>query len=539
MNNGALSGTVSSARKGPATRMTMPNDLAAHLAAWLDSFPEPMWLVGGAVRDWLARRGPARDLDLVTSGDPRDLAQRMAAALGGFPATIGPDGSIVRVSWPGAPWHLDIAGLDGATILDDLARRDFTIDAIALPASPGALIALTLAIDPDAAALEAIDPLGGREDLHNHRLRLAYARSLDDDPVRVLRAARLATALDLRLDGELVARAQALADRVASAPPERITAEIYAMMAQPHGGDALRRLDDLGALTALVPPLAACRGVTQGFLHYWDVFDHTLSVLDYVDRVVELMRIGLISPELACSEDAQVVDDRLPHPQAIDLAGHNAELLARLDEIVAEGQTRLTMMKVAAIFHDTGKPLTRVEDGLRVHFPGHPDAGAPLTRAVLDQWRVGRVATRYITTVVAGHMRPGKLAERDRWSLSGARRYAADMGDAALDVAIFSLADHLGVYGPTPLTPFWPRHRNVVAEIVQLISEEPSVIVPAPLISGHDLIDGLGMPPGAMIGRAIEQVRAAQIDGTIVTREEALALAREIVSAEPRDAMKQ
>nr|MBA3825342.1 HD domain-containing protein [Ktedonobacterales bacterium] len=360
------------------------------------------------------------------------------------------------------------------------------------------------------------------------RLRLVAPDALRHDPVRVLRAARLMTHLDLAPDAATVVAARAVAAQVAAQPPERLTAELYAMLSRTGGTRAMRSLDALGALTILVPPLIPCLGLTQGRLHHWDVFDHTLEVIDSLDRVVDLLEAHLHGTDDATAE---LAEGRVAHPLALDVGGQNVAVLARLQEPLAEGQTRLTMLKVAALFHDVGKPITR---GLRpngdVHFQGHAEAGVPLTTPVLEAWKVGRNARRYIEWVVACHMRPGQIAGPQGLTDRAARHYFRDAGDAGIDTAIFSLADHLAVYGPDPLTPFWHHHYAAVAELLRRVYVEPHRVIPARLIDGNDLLARYGVGPGPEVGRILGVVEAAHLNDEIGTRAEALNLVERLLA---------
>lgn len=500
-------------------------DQTAKIAAWLAAWSAPLWLVGGAVRDALVGQSP-HDIDLVVAGDALALARALANTVGGQLAILDPGDGVARITGTELPFALDIAALQGADIMADLAARDFTINALALPFTTAALRAI-LANDASALIPHLIDPCGGYADLAARNLRAVSEHSFTDDPVRMLRAARIAAALDLSIVPETVALARTSAARLHAMPPARITAEFYAIFARPRGGTrAMHLLDDLGALTALVPPLASCRGVMQGRLHYWDVFDHTLAVIDSLDRVVGLLEAGLVTPDVPAEPDA---DGRIAHPTALDLGGQNARLLAHLRQPLAEGQTRLTLLKLATLFHDVGKPATRMtQPNGEYRFPGHADAGAPLAEPVLDAWQVGRVARRFITSLIVCHMRPGQLAGPQGLSDRAVRHFFRDAGDAGLDVAVFSIADHLAVYGPTLLTPFWISHRTTVAEVVRRAYDEPERVWPARLLDGNDLVGRFGVPRGPAVGRILSVIAEAQINGEIVTRAEAFALAAQL-----------
>ena len=210
-----------------------------------------LWLVGGAVRDLILDR-PLRDLDLATDGDPQALAEAVVATHGG------------RVRrWPRfgtaaiehGPRRLDIAALRtegyprpsalpvvrfGASIEQDLARRDFTVNAMALCLA-----------GPRAGAL--LDPWSGRDDLAERRLRLLHDRSIRDDPTRLWRAARFATRLRLRPDAHSEELMRAGAEGTERLSPRRLWAEFARVAAEPRAPAALRLLDGLGVLRALRP----------------------------------------------------------------------------------------------------------------------------------------------------------------------------------------------------------------------------------------------------------------------------------------------
>ncbi len=506
----------------------------AQLSGWLATLPEPIWLVGGALRDRLAGR-PFADLDVVVPGDPTAAARGLANALGGGFAPLAADRGVIRVGLPGTNWNLDIAQQRGPSLLDDLQSRDFTINALALPLTPAALAWLydipatppaTIAPPPEMAL---IDPLGGLADLTERKLRLVSAAALRDDPLRILRGARLAALLDLVLPDATRAAAAAVAGRIPEVAPERVTAEMLAMMAAPRATTALRTLDALAALTVIVPPLADCRGITQGSLHYWDVFEHTLEVADRIDQTVALLEAGM-RPDAPAPPELDPATQRVAHPQALNFGGHNREILAHLRQPLGEGRTRLDLLKVAAIFHDIGKPATRVDDEGKVRFPGHAEVGVAPTRATLRTWQLGQRARRYIPAIVQFHMRPGQLAGPQGVSDRALRHYFRDAGEVSLDVAVFSIADHFAVYGPTPMTGFWFEHYAIVSDLVRRYYEESEQVIPARLIDGNDLRQHFGLQPGPRMRQILDQVHAARIDGSLSTRTEALALASQLIT---------
>ena len=202
---------------------------------------EVAYVVGGALRDELLGREVVDvDLDIACS-DPRTAARAYAAASGGAPFALSERHGAWRVAF--ANGHsVDFAPLRGS-IEEDLAQRDFTVNAIARPIAGG----------------ELIDPTGGMADLQVRRLRAVSGEVFSDDPLRLLRAVRLEEELGLRLDEETVRLARAQADQVRKPAGERILAELGRL-----GWSGYKRLEELGLLAPLGGSLALTDRVDRG-----------------------------------------------------------------------------------------------------------------------------------------------------------------------------------------------------------------------------------------------------------------------------------
>lgn len=192
-------------------------------------------LVGGAVRDGLiGRLGERPDLDLVVPGDGVTLAHRLARDLGGTAVDLDQERAIGRLVLKG--WTLDFARQEGASLLDDLNRRDYTVNAIAL----------RLPIGPEGLAL--IDPLQGLEDLRQHRMRAISEENLLDDPLRLLRGLRLATELNFAITDQTWGWIRRHRLRLASVAGERVLAELQRLVGCVEGTGGLDLLLQSGLL---------------------------------------------------------------------------------------------------------------------------------------------------------------------------------------------------------------------------------------------------------------------------------------------------
>ncbi len=458
------------------------------------------YVVGGFVRDVLLGRETA-DIDIAVAGDALEIARKVATILGGkyvLLDEINRVGRVVRVSG-GGRWQIDFSTFEG-TIEQDVARRDFTIDAMAFDLSQ---------LTADFTGVPVIDLFGGLSDLNRGVIRVVDEAAFELDAVRLLRAVRLAAELDFSIESqteELIRRYAHLVDDVAG---ERIREELLRLLAV-SGRQYLPYLDELGLLTALIPELAQMKGVEQPREHFWDVFDHTLETVAAVDF---LLRQGGL--EYAGDEVLAVV------PWTAMLAEH-------FERGVSSGSTRRLMLKMAALLHDMAKPQTRTTETTgRIRFLGHGKEGAVIAAGVLERLRFSTKEVKLVETMVRHHLRPGQLSNVGLPTSRAIYRYFRDTGEAGIDILFLSLADHLATRGPQLDPAAWQEHAQMVEYVLAQRLERQTLVLPPKLVDGHDLIDVFGLSPGPKIGGILEAVREAQAAGEVTSREEALSYIRE------------
>jgi poly(A) polymerase len=444
---------------------------------------EAAYLVGGAVRDALLGRW-FDDLDLAVSSGAAGLARRVAERGGGtyveLDAERGAARAVLRAA--GVTVQVDVTDFRGPTLADDLAGRDFAVNALAVP--------LRGLVEGVAAV---VGPREGLADLRARRLRLAAPDSIARDPARALRGVRLEAELGFRLDaaaGRAIRREAVGLRRVS---PERIGQEIAAILRLGRSASAVRRAERLGVLGVVIPETAAMRGVTQPAPHRFDVLDHSLRALLAADRL--LSGIG----ELAPWTDL--------------LAGH-------LAEPVGGGLTRREVLKLAALLHDVAKPETRaVVDG-RIRFFGHDGLGAERVRAIGERLRLASSATRVLETLVRHHLRPMHLEQAGHVTRRARYRFFRDLGDQSRDLLLLTLVDAAAVRGSSPFT-VW-RRSGLVRELMAGWEEDRASRTVSALLRGEDVMTTFGLGPGPEVGRLLEHAREAQDTGVVATREQAL-----------------
>ncbi|HET8842315.1 MAG TPA: HD domain-containing protein, partial [Ktedonobacteraceae bacterium] len=363
------------------------------------------------------------------------------------------------------------------------------------------------------------DPLGGIIDLRARRIKMVNEGIFRYDPLRMLRALRLAKRYTLTIDnatGQLIQSEAALLTNVAA---ERIHEELYVLLSGPGALEQMHRLDEYGLFSVLLPEFSAARHMRQPFPHYWDVFEHSLQSIHFLEKLINALGAGLPFPaELTtlstAIEDLQDIRELLHESEA--------------QNILSLLELQAPRIKMAALLHDIGKPPTyTVDDQGAIHFYGHPQVGSPIANDIMRRLSASTADRRLAQMVAAHHMRPGQLSQEETITPRALRRYFIDLGPTGVIVALFSLADHLATLGPQPLTASWARHLSTVRLLLTRYIREQERILPPRLVRADELISRLKLSPGPLIGQLLEMIAEAQTEGRISSREEAVLLAKE------------
>jgi len=444
------------------------------------------YLVGGAVRDRLLGRD-TDDVDVALDGDPRAAAKRIARAAHGAAFELSGAFGAWRAVGADHSWHVDLVPLRGGSLEADLAARDFTINAIAEPLEGG---------DP-------IDPHGGRGDLEARRLRMVSPGALAEDPLRTLRAVRLAIELDLEIEprtAETVAAEAAGLHRVSS---ERVFAELKRVIASPRVLDGLRLMERLGVLEATLPEVAALRGVEQSVYHHLDVYEHTLATLEAVMEIQE-------------------------DPAAAGLGDVAEPVRELLAEPLADELTRGSGMRLAALLHDAAKPQTRAtRPGGGVSFYDHEAQGAELARTTLRRLRASERLAAYVSALTLHHLRLGFLVHERPIDRRTAWRYLTVTAPNSADVTLLTVADRLATRGRKADAAI-SAHVELAVEMLRYAFAQRATGPQRPLVAGDELAAALGIRPGPELGELLAQIEEARFAGEVSTPEEAIARAREL-----------
>lgn len=450
--------------------MQTTDDILQRLAATFRTAGRQLYLVGGSVRDELLGR-PHQDLDVATDARPDETKRLVHEAGADTFYTVGEKfGTIGAIfgerkveittfrSERYTPRSRKPTVAFGTSLEGDLSRRDFTINAIARDLTTG----------------ELIDFFGGQRDLAAKRIRAVGdpAERFDEDPLRMLRAVRLAAELGFTIEPATRAAIAAAAPKLRDISRERIADELDRLMVAPQPAYGLRLMADLSLLREVLPEVLAMREMPEAGRRFKNVFDHTLQV---VERV----------------------------PPDADL-------------------------RWAALLHDIGKPATiGWEDG-QVHFRGHEVVGAEITRQVLTRLRFDRQRIERIAKLVAMHLRPNSY--EPEWTDGAIRRFIREAGDELDRLLALSRADVTSQRRGRVAAA--EARVEALAQRCREVTERENVRAIKPPLDGHDLMALFGRGPGPWIKPIKEYLLNLVLEGELATddRERAIELVRAFVA---------
>jgi len=479
-----------------------------------DTEAHPCHVVGGFIRDAILGC-TSRDIDLAIQGNAFPVAQEVARVLAASFVPLDEAHSVARVVVPqsderaaATPVVIDFAGYEGS-IEDDLRRRDFTIDAIAVPAAVVASALSAGSLDWEHLAPHAFDPTGGVRDLRNRTLRATGPAGFEDDPGRLLRAVRLSRELSLAIEPRTEAAIRACSQHLAQVAPERTREELLKLLALPDAGESLHALDRLGLLTVLFPELELCRGVEQPTVHFWDVLEHSIQTVSAFEMV------------------AGEGDWRYGNEEMLQYVPDDPACRLHLDAMASSEPTHRILIKLACLLHDIAKPSTKVLDETgRARFLGHAADGAASVRDMLQRMRFSSNEVSYVETLVRQHLRPAQMSSEGMPTARAVYRFFRDAGDAGIGVLYVAMADYLACRGPLFTMAEWHATCGLVRFILSEHRRQEAVVAPSRLVDGHELMRALELSPGPTVGMLLETIMEALAAGSISSRDEAIQLAR-------------
>lgn len=467
-----------------------PRRLLETLLQTADSTGVVLYISGGALRDWLLGNSP-NDLDFTISYGAEAFLEQVKKNYG--TGTIVPLGTrhddTCRLVLDGL--MVDVSGFrrGSATIREDLSKRDFTVNALSADFQD--------VVDHDRE-IEIIDPMNGIEDLQKKVIRGCPA-AFSDDPLRMLRAFRFAALLGFEVVPDTLADIAAKANLIGLSAAERICYELDQIMMSPRAYPAFMGMNAVGLTEWIIPELNEGNGVSQPSFHHLDVLEHNLFTLDCIERIIA---------------------------DPGDFFPDNHEVIATYLEDIKT----LSAIKWAALFHDVGKPATRdvlPEKDDRITFYGHDEEGRRKFEEFAERLKWSRTSRERVSKLIAMHMHPFHLCNtlRTKGSLSerAQLKICRKAGENLIGLFLIAMADSLAGQGDDKVDAVEEELTHLFNTLERLNREKVIPVLSGPkLLTGHDLIDTLGIPPGPDFKEILEALDLAVIEGTVSDREGAL-----------------
>jgi poly(A) polymerase len=463
------------------------------------------------VRDYLINRSTV-DYDFVVDGDAILLARQFADRMDGDYFDLDKVRGIGRVileDASGLRRTFDFARMRGSDIDSDLKARDFTINALAMNLENPKRI---------------LDPTGGMKDLKGKVLRVCSSSSIEDDPVRALRAVRLATELELQIEPDTILQVGEAASTLAQVSPERIRDELFRILDALRPVSALRMLDRLDLLRVVFPDLADLESLELSASQSSTSIEFALSTVD---------RLGDLLSVLAPDNEQQIISDSMLTKVASNLDRVRDDLNTHLNVALTYGRKVRQLLFFAALYHYAGKSTAKlVFENDQILDDDIGDCIADMVEARAVALRLSNAEVMRLRKIVTFHVCPNGLEHFLPIAPRSIYRFFQKAGNAGVEATLLSLANEMVIDSHSGNQEKWKACLEVAQSLLEAyFLARAELIDPPPLVRGGDLTQNLGVEPGSEIGRLLEIIREAQAVGEVSTPAEALDLAREIIKS--------
>ena len=481
----------------------------------LSSIPPVLWqklyLVGGFLRDLLLGRKPS-DIDLVLDGFVLPLAEELSIRLGGSLVVLDKNRDTYRVALKnkdGSVFCVDLQGAGDGGIYADLKRRDFTINAMAL--------SLSDYHNSPCWDEYIIDPMGGLADLARGIIRVCSQSSLENDPVRALRAFRLSAKLGFILDPSTLKLIKEMQRSITTCSGERIWCELAAILLMPISSSVIRLMDtETSLLNVIFPETVQLIGMEQGGDDVEATWQYPIKTLECFEEIITKG----IPPEIRGKTDCYLEDN------------------------ITKLRSRLPVLKLACLLNGIGKQFCRENaNDVRSIFYGNDEFGVHVVQKVASCLKMSGFETKLLVDLVAFHMEPlylynsisndliekylipenaSQLTEQITLiSVRALRHFFVRAGNDVVGVLLLSLSSIMSVRTSAANAEVL-QYRNFIFYLLRTYFKKGSdYIMPPKLLNGNDICRILNIKPSMLVGRALEGLAEAQVERKITTTEDA------------------
>ncbi len=468
-------------------------------------------LVGGPVRDAFLGL-PIHDFDLTTSARP-DETEKLLAGWGSTTWDIGREFGTIGAQRSGITVEVTTYRSDsyeigsrkpevdfGDTLEGDLTRRDFTVNAMAVR----------------LPRIELVDPCGGLNDLVDGVLRtpVTARQSFDDDPLRIMRAARFAAQLGFDVDVDVMDAMEEMAGRLEIVSAERVRAELERLMISPAPRRGIELMVYTGVADVVLPEVAVLRDTVDEHHRHKDVYEHSLTVLDQAIALEDGPEVVAAwearaaggEPELD-GRRASIGANKGDEQRVVPINNRDRETAEKLEQSLTAADALGgplpgpdLVLRLAALLHDIGKPATRrfEKDG-SVTFRAHDVIGARMAAKRLRALRFDKQTEKDVARLVELHLRAFGFGEH-AWTDSAVRRFVRDAGPLLSRLLRLIRAD-ITSQNRRKVNRLQAANDELSRRIVE-IAEQEELDAIRPDLDGQVILDILGIKPGREVGAA-------------------------------------
>ncbi len=442
-----------------------------------------IYLVGGSVRDYIIKK-EIKDFDIVIQGDAARFAEGFASSKKARCIPLDKRNNISRVVLSNDDDKnitIDFSSLNGKDIYEDLAKRDFTMNALAVKIEDGK-------IDFN----RVIDPFRGIDDIESNIIREVNKNIFAEDPIRMLRAIRFMSQLNFDISDEMYGLINKNNNRIKDIPGEKISNEIFKILGFKRAYYYFSFMDKhLGMLSKIFPEIEPMKDVGRCKYHVVDAWTHSMHTMRIIEKII--YADGYFEEHLR-----KAYEDHT-------------------NQIMANGHTRLQLIKIAALFHDIGKPKARwIDETGRVRFRGHEIVGKEIMADISDRLAFSKKEKDFLCKIVKEHMWPLTLYKTN--DVSGRALYDLfkNFGESTLDIILIGLADIIStrqLLKPHEEMGMYKVHAEYLAN--NYLTRFKRLEDISHVINGNDILENYDIEDKRIIGEILDSIKKAIFFGEI------------------------
>lgn len=442
----------------------------------INEFDNEIYLVGGAVRDFLMGKNTLdRDI-IVVDKDAKIFAQKLAELFDATFVALDDENKIYRLVLPDKINYIDVTNPIENSLEKDLMRRDLTINSIAV----------------NLKTMEVIDMCGGITDLQHGVLDCINEQNFVDDPLRLLRVYRFQALYGFELSHTIIEAVCRYSDLILKPAVERINYELIRLFSGPFAFKALLNMDKTWILEKIFPIVKELKQVPSNTHHHLDLFHHSVETVKQLSGIY-----------------ANSASDVKEHMNRIDFGG----------------ASRIAHLKLAALLHDIGKfsTWTIEEDTGRHRFIKHDDVGAKMVVSLLKKLSFSNKQIDYISTMIKNHIYPSQVMSAPDVNEKIMMRYIRKMDENSIDNILLAQADRLSARGEAVSDEMVENNINNLNRLLNFYLSVRDTLEPLPkLLSGNDVMEILNIKPSPLLGKIMDALHEAQISGDVCDKETAV-----------------